>query len=230
MADILVIDDDSEVLGTVQRALSRDDHEIRIAESPAQARALLSYQRPHLIILDIMMPGQDGLSFCKELRANPMYDEVPILFLSARWRTDEIVQGLDAGGDDYISKPFELKELTARVRALLRRYPQHKSSNEPLVVGDISLDPTTCQVSTKVLHDRQLTLTEFRLLHHLMSVPNHAHSIRELLDRVWQYPPGTGDPDLVRAHIRNLRAKLEDDPGSPQHIHTIHGVGYMVRS
>ncbi len=230
MADILVIDDDSEVLGTVQRALSREEHEIRIAESPAQARSLLARHRPHLIILDIMMPGQDGLSFCKELRANPLYHELPILFLSARWRTDEIVQGLDAGGDDYLTKPFELKELTARIRALLRRYPPDESAKEPLIVGGISLSPTTFQVSTELLKDTQLTSTEFRLLHHLMTAPDQAHSVRELLDRVWQYPPGTGDPDLVRAHIRNLRAKLEPDSSSPQFIHTIHGVGYMVKS
>jgi DNA-binding response OmpR family regulator len=99
-----------------------------------------------------------------------------------------------------------------------------------LVVGGLSLDLTTFQVSTPILKDTQLTSTEFRLLHHLMAAPNQAHSVRELLDRVWQYPPGTGDPDLVRAHVRNLRAKLEPDPGNPQYIHTIHGIGYTVKS
>ncbi len=229
MANILIIDDDPEVLGTVWRALSREGHEVQLAESAEQARDRISQRLPDLIVLDIMMPQQDGLSFCRALRADPQYAAVPILFLSAKWRTDDIVEGLDAGGDDYLTKPFELKELNARVRALLRRMPPSEQADNLLRVGDVTLNTNTFQVDTPQAKGIQLTSTEFRLLHHLMSSPNQAHSVNELLDAVWNYPPGTGDPDLVRAHIRNLRAKIEVDSRAPAYIQTIHGVGYMFK-
>ncbi len=229
MASILIVDDDAEVVGTIWRALSREGYHMLTADSAAQARGLLAEQRPDLLILDIMMPTQDGLSFCAELRADPRYQPIPILFLSARWRTDDIVRGLDMGGDDYLTKPFELRELNARVRALLRRTPAADMSGV-LSVGGLTLHPGTFQVTTAEQQNIQLTSTEYSLLRHLMSAPDRAHSVRDLLDRVWQYPPGVGDPDLVRAHIRNLRAKVEMDSSHPIYILTIHGVGYMVRS
>jgi len=229
MAHILIVDDDAEVLGTVWRALSREGHEVTLAESSAQARARLQQSRPDLLILDVMMPHQDGLAFCAELRKMEQYATLPILILSARWRTDDVITGLDMGGDDYLTKPFELKELSARVRALLRRAPVISEPQDAISVGELFLDPKTFQVSTPQKQNIQLTSTEYRLLHWLMSRPNHAHSVRELLDAVWQYPVGTGDPDLVRAHIRNLRAKLETDDARSTHIHTIHGVGYMIK-
>jgi DNA-binding response OmpR family regulator len=228
MANILVVDDDAEVLGTVWRALSREGHEVQLSESTAQARERISRQRPDLIVLDIMMPQQDGLEFCRELRSTEKLETIPILFLSAKMRPDDIIKGLDMGGDDYLTKPFDLKELNARVRALLRRATP-ASQNDVLVTGDLELDPKTFQASTPSIKNVQLTSTEYRLLHYLMSSPNQAHSVHDLLDAVWQYPPGTGDPDLVRAHIRNLRAKIEPDSRCPAHIHTIHGVGYMVK-
>jgi len=230
MAQILIVDDDAEVLGTVWRALSREGHEVALAESAQQARERIEQGIPDLLILDIMMPQVSGLDFCRELRQVQQYKTLPILFLSARWRTDDIVEGLDAGGDDYITKPFELKELNARVRALMRRSPPADERSTELIVGDLRLDASTFQASTSVDADIQLTSTEFRLLQHLMEEPDTAHSVHDLLDAVWQYPPGTGDPDLVRAHIRNLRAKLEPDSRQPRYIHTIHGVGYMVKA
>lgn len=230
MAQILIVDDDAEVLGTVWRALSREGHEVALAESAQQARDRIEQGVPDLLILDIMMPQVSGLDLCRELRGEQRYKTLPILFLSARWRTDDIVEGLDAGGDDYITKPFELKELNARVRALLRRSPPADERSTELIVGSLRLDASTFQASTSDEADVQLTSTEFRLLQHLMEQPDTAHSVHDLLDAVWQYPPGTGDPDLVRAHIRNLRAKIEPDSRQPRYIHTIHGVGYMVKS
>ncbi|MBN1427670.1 MAG: response regulator transcription factor [Anaerolineae bacterium] len=229
MAYILIVDDDAEVLGTVWRALSRDGHEVVLAESSEQARERIAQARPDLLVLDIMMPNQDGLQFCQELRQQKQYRTLPVLFLSARWRTDDIIRGLDVGGDDYLTKPFELKELSARVRALLRRAPNPQEQSTALSIGELVLDPKTFQASTPHIGNIQLTSTEYRLLHFLMSSPNRAHSVRDLLDAVWQYPSGSGDPDLVRAHIRNLRAKLEPDSQYPVYIHTIHGVGYMVK-
>lgn len=230
MATIYIVDDDAEVLGTVWRALSREGHSVTLLESAAQARKAIANRRPDLMVLDIMMPEQDGLSFCEELRSHPQYSTIPILFLSAKWRTDDIVRGLDSGGDDYLTKPFELKELNARVRALLRRAPRALEESAVLTVGELTLDGNTFQATTPQCRNIQLTSTEYRLLHHLMSAPDQAHSVRDLLDKVWEYPSGAGDPDLVRAHIRNLRAKLEPDSSQPDFIHTIHGVGYMVKA
>ena len=228
MAKILVVDDDPEVLGTVWRALRREDHDVTLAESVKDARSHIIENRPDLVVLDIMMPEQDGLTFCREIRTDKRLSALPILFLSARYRSDDIVEGLDAGGDDYLTKPFELKELSARVRALLRRSPPTEKQTT-LTSGHLALDLNTYQANTEESKKIQLTATEFRLLHHLLKSPGQAHSVRELLDEVWEYPDGAGDPDLVRAHIRNLRSKLEPDSSKPKYIHTIHGVGYMVK-
>ncbi len=229
MAYILVVDDDPEVLGTTWRALTRDGHEVGLADSAKLALEALASRLPDVIVLDIVMPEMDGLELCRYLRSRPEYQTLPILFLSAKGATSDIVSGLDAGGDDYLPKPFELSELTARVRAVLRRTPPSEASamNE-LRVGDLSLNPNTFE-ATVPWGTIQLTSTEFRLLHHLAMDPNKAHGVQDLLADVWQYPPGTGDPDLVRAHIRNLRRKIERDARRPVYIHTIHGVGYMVR-
>jgi two-component system response regulator RpaA len=230
MQYILVVDDDPEVLGTVWRVLERDGFEVKLAESAAAALEQIRSQAPSLVVLDIVMPEMDGLELCRLIRTTPSYETIPVLFLSARGQTEDVVRGLDVGGDDYIAKPFVLDEFTARVRALLRRAPPDQQHlPQPLRAGDLSLDPNTFQATTS--HATvQLTSTEYRLLSHLIANPDRAHSVRDLLTEVWQYPPDTGDPDLVRAHIRNLRAKLEPDPRSPVYIHTIHGIGYMVRA
>lgn len=229
MAHILVVDDNAEVLGTIWRALSREGHEITLAESAKQAYDRISKRKPDLIVLDIIMPHKTGLEFCQEIRQKPELETIPVLFLSAKVRTDDIVRGLDAGGDDYLIKPFELNELNARVRALLRRSKPSSQQSKIITVGDLKLDSHTFQVSTPKAENIQLTSTEYRLLFHLMSTPNQVHSVRELLDVVWQYPDGAGDPDLVRAHVRNLRAKIEENSRRPRYIHTIHGVGYMIK-
>lgn len=231
MTYILVVDDDAEVLGTLERALQREGHRIATATSAAQARERIAADLPDLVVLDIMMPEESGLDLCAELRAEDGYRTLPILFVTAMGRTEDVVRGLDAGGDDYLTKPFELKELKARVRALLRRAGTAEADDEPgvLVAGGLELHPSTYQVTTREKGRVQLTSTEYRLLQYLVSAAGHAHSVRDLLDAVWQYPPGTGDADLVRAHIRNLRTKIEPDSSAPIYLVTIHGVGYMVR-
>lgn len=227
MVYILTVDDEEEVLGTLTRALSREGYEIGQATSGQDAWLQIVNRRPDLVILDITMPGMDGLTLCRQLRADSRYVELLILFLTAHDKTDDVVAGLDAGGDDYVTKPFELAELTARVRALLRRAQRDETQAPILEIGPVRLDSDTYQMLVEG-HAIQLTSTEHRLLRYLMEHPNQAHSPHRLLEAVWDYPPHTGDPDLVRAHVRNLRAKLEDHAEAARFIRTIHGVGYMV--
>lgn len=226
---ILAVDDDPDVLGTLSRALKREGFEVARATSGLEALRLLAAHRPDLIILDIIMPGLDGLSVCRKIRSDNQYNDLAILFLTARGQTDDVVAGLDAGGDDYVIKPFELAELTARVRALIRRGQRNAIIESPvLIIGELQLDSNTHQVTISANDPIQLTATEHRLLRYLMEHINQALSPQHLLEAVWDYPPNTGDPDLVRAHVRNLRAKLQfDDPDIP-FIRTIHGVGYMI--
>jgi DNA-binding response OmpR family regulator len=225
---ILVVDDDPDVLGTLTRALIRDGFEVASSSSGSDALEQLRRRVPDLIILDVMMPGLTGLEVCRRIRADTTLHHVPILFLTARSHTDDIVSGLDAGGDDYVVKPFELIELQARVRALLRRSERDVlRTSARIQVGKLVLDSDTYRayIGEQMV---QLTSTEHRLLRYLMEHLNQALSPNHLLEAVWGYPTNTGDPDLVRAHIRNLRAKLQEMDQENQFIKTIHGVGYMM--
>lgn len=227
---ILVVDDDPDVLGTLMRALTREGFQVGCVSSGLEALELLKQRSPDLIILDVVMPaGLTGLEVCERIRSNPDYHTIPILFLSAHGHTDDVIAGLDAGGDDYVSKPFELSELKARIRALLRRTEKDPNgrSTSRLQIGGLLLDSDTYRVfvDNQMV---QLTSTEHRLLRYMMEHPSQALSPSHLLEAVWGYPPNTGDPDLVRAHIRNLRAKIEELSGMGRFIKTIHGVGYMV--
>lgn len=234
MADILIIDDNPDILGTLGLALGKEGHKIVLADSAQDAHIKLAQAVPDMILLDIMMPGQDGISFCKEIRQQEAFRLVPIIFMSTLSQTDDIVRGLDAGGDDYITKPISFKELNARVRSTLRRNKamtgQDSANSHIIEANGLKLDSHTFQVETPAGENVQLTATEYRLLRHLMDNPGQAHGVHTLLDAVWHYPDGSGDPDLVRAHIRNLRQKIEGDPRNPLLIQTIHGVGYMVQS
>lgn len=228
MSHVMAVDDDLEVLETLGRVLERENFEVTLARSGAQALSMIERRVPDLVILDIIMPEMDGITVCRRLRANSRYITLPILFLTAKGSTDDIVDGLDAGADDYVIKPFELPELRARVHALLRRGAREKmpANNAILQINDLRLDSDTYQV---YIDDEtiQLTSTEHRLLRYLMEHVNQALSPGHLLQAVWEYPPNTGDPDLVRAHVRNLRAKIEQEPDR-KYIRTIHGVGYMI--
>jgi len=225
---ILAVDDDPDVLGTLYRALTREGFEVGRATSGLEALKMLAARRPELIIL-IIMPGLDGLTVCRRVRGDRQYDDLAILFLTARGHTDDIVDGLDAGGDDYVVKPFEVAELAARVRALIRRGQRSAILESPrLTVGRLQLDSSTHQAVAAGGTPVQLTATEHRLLRYMMEHANQALSPQHLLEAVWDYPPHTGDPDLVRAHVRNLRAKLEQSANEETLIRTIHGVGYMI--
>ncbi|HYO87572.1 MAG TPA: response regulator transcription factor [Candidatus Limnocylindrales bacterium] len=224
MTTIFAVDDDLEVLDTLGRVLRHEQYDVELISSPLEALERIDKQAPDLLILDIMMPEVDGVTVCRRLRQNPRFIALPILFLTAKGSTDDVVNGLDAGGDDYVVKPFELAELRARIAALVRRGSRALGGNV-LQFGDLALDSGTYRAIIDG-EEIQLTSTEHRLLRYLMEHPDQALSPGHLLQAVWEYPPNTGDPDLVRAHVRNLRAKIERN--GHRYIRTIHGVGYMI--
>jgi len=227
MTHILVVDDESEVLDTLNRVLSHDGYSVTLLTSGIHLIAEMERRRPDLLILDITMPDVDGIVLCRRVRSDLRFLSLPVLFLTAQGSTDDIVNGLEAGADDYVVKPFELAELRARISALLRRGMREKS-HSVLQIADLKLDSDTYQVEVGG-QEIQLTYTEHRLLRYMMEHPNQALSPVHLLQAVWEYPPDTGDPDLVRAHISNLRSKIEGQH-TGRYIRTIHGVGYMISS
>jgi DNA-binding response OmpR family regulator len=229
MAKIMAIDDDATVLGSIRRVLEAARHTVITASGGPEGLVLLSEQQPDLVILDIIMPEMNGLEVCRRIRSDPFHAKLPIIFLTAKSRPHDIVEGLDAGGDDYVTKPFEVVELPARVRALLRRGSGAALDvdTEYIVVGDLKLNPTHLEV---YISEQPIALTtvEHRLLHYLMTHAGHPVSIAQLLENVWDYPVGVGDPALIYAHIANLRKKIEPTPETPHYIRSIHGKGYII--
>ncbi|NJL92682.1 MAG: response regulator transcription factor [Anaerolineae bacterium] len=234
---VLIVEDNTELLKIMEIALRDEQYEISMVSDGLKALERIRLDKPDLVVLDIMLPGLDGISICRILRNENQFDSLPIILISARGQTDDVVAGLDAGADDYITKPFVVNELRARVRAISRRErrlntfatpdPAFAPAENVLRVGNLVLEADAYQVRTPARTAR-LTATEHRLLSYMM---NHAEQVLSsglLLEEVWSYPPDTGDPDLVRAHMRKLRNKIEQDPNNPVFIHTVHGVGYMV--
>jgi DNA-binding response OmpR family regulator len=230
MGEILVVDDDRDVAQTVELALRRRGFKVVMANSGVEALKVLRRYEPDLVILDVLMPGMSGLEVCRRLRSDPKTENLPIIFLTARGQERDRIEGLRAGADDYLSKPFSLEELLLRVTAVLRR--SHKEAQEEqsqvLVAGQLELDSRTFEVTTPQKAGILLTPTEFDLLYHLMSHAGQVFSSDRLLQEVWDFPYDTGSTDLVRAHIKNLREKIEPNPRSPVYVRTVPRHGYMV--
>ncbi|MBN1964842.1 MAG: response regulator transcription factor [Anaerolineae bacterium] len=231
MPHILVVDDDSHVLRATTRVLQSAGFSVSAASSGSEALNLIKEQRPDLIVLDIIMPEMDGLEVCRRLRADPFLAKIPILFLTAKSRPTDAAQALDAGGDDFLTKPFEVIELPARARALLRRAPGGPLDPASDYLGSGTLRLHVTQPEVRVGDQAiELTAIEHRLLHYLMLHEGQPISTNELLQAVWEYPRGTGNPKLVHVHILNLRTKIEKQPDNPQFIRNIRGRGYFVNS
>jgi DNA-binding response OmpR family regulator len=223
---ILVIDDDTQMLELIGQLLEREGYEIQSAESAEDALIAVERHVPDLIVIDAVLPGADGLALCRQFRRNPKTKNQPILVITGHDSPFDVTDALSAGADDYILKPFALRELTARLRAHLRRVAQHEE--------DAMLPRLHFYASGRTVlvdgREVELTQVEYELLRYLCGAPNKLHSTQDLLMNVWQYPPDAGDAALVRNHVRNLRRKLEISPERPEIIQSRHGRGYTIRA
>jgi two-component system response regulator MprA len=224
MAHILVVDDEPAVRRALERALKLESYEVELAADGREALDLLAENPADAIVLDVMMPGVDGLEVTRRLRAAG--DKTPILMLTARDAIDDRVQGLDAGADDYLVKPFALRELQARVRALLRRASEEDGDGEILRFADLVLDPIAHEVH-RAERPIELSKTEFLLLELFMKHPRQVLTRSTIFENVWGYDFGPTS-NALGVYIGYLRRKTEEG-GEPRLIHTVRGIGYVLR-
>lgn len=219
---ILVVDDDKDLTDILSYALKMKGYSVFTAADGAQGIQRFREENPDLIILDLSLPKMDGFEVCKTIRQE---SSTPIIMLTVRAGEDDTIQGFRLGADDYVAKPFSPKLLVARIEAVLRRasLPAETEKNR-LIAGHLTLDPQRYEVSRGADKIR-LTPLEFRLLRYMVLKSGEVVPTAELVERVWGYEGG-GDNNLVRTHIRHIREKLEEDPGSPRYLKTVPGVGY----
>jgi DNA-binding response OmpR family regulator len=218
---VLVVEDDEDIADVLRRSLRNEGYDVRTSGDGVDALEVAAGFIPDLVVLDLGLPRLDGVEVCRRLRED---SDVPILMLTARSETEDRVDGLDSGADDYLVKPFERKELLARIRALLRRRPPRGSAS--LEVGDLSLNPDTREVR-RGEREIELTNREFELLEHLMRNERLVVSRERLLDEVWGYDPMAAT-NTIDVFISNLRRKLEAG-GESRLLHTKRGAGYVLR-
>ena len=221
---VLLVEDDASIREVTKLGLERAG--FRVATAPDGREGLARFREGGfvLVVLDVMLPGLDGLEVCRAIRAE---SRVPVVMLSARSDTVDVVVGLELGADDYVTKPFELPELVARMRAAIRRAAEPPLEHV-LAVGDLEIDPAGFSVRKRG-HEIGLTATEFRLLLELARRPRHVFTRELLLQRVWGYDY-LGDSRLVDAAVQRLRGKVEDEPHHPARIVTVRGVGYRLEA
>lgn len=220
---VLVVDDDRRITSLLQRALLYEGYDVVIANDGKTGLSQAAERPPDLVVLDLMLPGVDGMEVCRRLRAA---GEVPILMLTAKDSVADRVAGLETGADDYLVKPFALEELLARVKALLRRRQRNESAGEVLTYADLSLD-TSSRLASRGGRTINLTTTEYQLLALFMRRPGQVLTREALMDRVWGYD-FDGESNVLEVYIRYLRKKLEES-GEPRLIQTLRGAGYVLR-
>ena len=219
---VLVVEDDTDIADVLRRSLRNEGYEVRTSGDGVEALDIAAGFMPDLVVLDLGLPGMDGVEVCRRLRSD---GDVPILMLTARSETEDRVEGLDSGADDYLVKPFERQELLARIRALLRRRPPRGAAS--LEVGDLQLNPDTREVR-RGEREIELTNREFELLEFLMRNERLVVSRERLLDEVWGYDPMAAT-NTIDVFVSNLRRKLEEGD-EPRLLHTKRGAGYVLKA
>jgi DNA-binding response OmpR family regulator len=220
---ILTVEDDERIRRSVKLALEDEGWEVDEAAHGEAALARVADAAPDVVLIDVMLPGIDGFELCRRIRRG---SDVPIVMVTAKGDTHDVVAGLEAGADDYVTKPFEPKELSARIRALLRRARPANPGHPRLTFGDLEIVPDEGKVLVAG-REVAVTKTEFRLLLELAQDPGAVVSRERLLEHVWGYGY-FGDSRLVDVHVRRLRTKIERDPAEPRHVVTVRGMGYRL--
>jgi two-component system, OmpR family, response regulator len=220
---ILVVDDEPNIVDVISMALRFQDFEVESAPNGTEAIAKVGAFKPHLIVLDVMLPDMEGFDVARRIGAQQA--RVPIIYLTARDATEDKIRGLSLGGDDYVTKPFSLEELVARIRSILRRVGEAEPETSVLTFEDLELDDDAHEVKRDG-NDVDLTATEYRLLRYLMLNPRRVLTRAQLLEHVWDYDFG-GDARVLETYVSYLRKKL--DAHGPPLIHTVRGVGYALR-
>jgi len=221
MTTVLVVDDEPTIREIVAGYLERDGYRTLEAADGNRARELLERDPPDLVVLDVMLPGPDGLELCRWIRSR---SRLPVIMLTARGEESDRIVGLELGADDYVTKPFSPRELAARVRTVLRRAEPEAVSDERLSFNGLVIDSATREV-TKNGAPLRLTAREFDLLWFVASHPRRVFSREQIMRRVWGYSSAL-DTGTVTVHVRRLREKIEDQPSHPRHLETVWGVGY----
>jgi len=220
---VLVVDDEPNIADVISMALRYQGFTVQAADDGKSALRAVAKFKPHLMVLDIMLPDMDGFEVARRLGAQRA--DVPIIFLTARDATEDKIRGLTLGGDDYVTKPFSVEEILARIRTILRRVGLAQDNGNHLSFADLELDDDTREV-TRSGQLIELTDTEYRLLRYLMLHPRHVLTRAQILDHVWEYDFG-GDARVLETYVSYLRKKLESH--GPRVIHTVRGVGYALR-
>jgi two-component system response regulator RegX3 len=229
---ILVVEDEPSFVEALVVGLKREGFRVEVATDGIEALSVFDTVRPDLVLLDVMLPRMSGIDVCRQIRSSSRNPHVPIIMVTAKSSEIDTVVGLEVGADDYVTKPYRLRELIARMRAVLRRSPTGEDGTEGggevIEVGELQLDPERHEV-----HLRQtpvsLPLKEFELLELLMANAGRVLTRETLIDRVWG-PHYVGDTKTLDVHVKRLRAKIEDDPARPQRITTIRGLGYKFET
>ncbi|TMK82329.1 MAG: response regulator transcription factor [Actinobacteria bacterium] len=223
---ILVVDDEVPIAEAVRARLASEGYHVRVAHDGPEALRASAEERPDLVVLDLMLPGMDGLEVCRELQRDAW---IPVLMLTARADEADTVAGFAVGADDYLTKPFSMRELTARVRAIVRRMERmnQATSTEPITRFDLTIDAARRRV-LRASEEVSLTPLEFDILAALARAPGVVQSRDQLMDRVWGYRDYAGGR-VVDSHVARIRRKLGDEAAEPRYIRTVHGVGYAFK-
>jgi DNA-binding response OmpR family regulator len=225
---IFVVEDDEDIARLVSHNLQTAGFEVQSFVSGASVISEALREMPALLLLDIMLPGQDGFELCRQIRQTAALSAIPIIFLTAKTSETDRIKGLDLGGDDYISKPFSPRELVARVRSVLRGVRQPPTTAEILRIGELEIDPSSMTVQVQ---SRQVltTVREFRLLEYLANHCGRVLTRDQLLDAVWKETPFV-TPRSIDVYVRRLREKIESDPRHPKYLKTLRGIGYRFEN